>query len=75
MCTMTMTRTDSRTSQTPGERPLSRPREARRDDGLSAAQRRRVRRVRAALRTGEYENALKLHVTVDRLLDVLLKTP
>jgi len=60
----------------PMERPMPRPRDARRrDDGLSAAQRRRVRRVRDALRTGDYENSLKLDVTADRLLDVLLTLP
>ena len=37
-------------------------------------QRRKVRRVRQSIRAGEYENDLKLEVTVDRLLDVLLPT-
>jgi hypothetical protein len=73
MCTMTMTKPGSRKMSMPSERPMPRPIELRRhrDDGLSSAQRRRVKRVRAALRSGEYENALKLEVTVDRLLDVL----
>jgi hypothetical protein len=63
-------------NERPMERPMPRPRDARRrDDGLSAAQRRRVRRVRDALRTGDYENSLKLDVTADRLLDVLLTLP
>ena len=71
MCTMTMTRPPTRTRPTRRERPMPRPQ----DDGLSAAQRRRVKRVRAALRSGEYENALKLDVAADRLLDVLLSSP
>jgi hypothetical protein len=33
---------------------------------------RRIVRVRAAIRAGEYENALKLNITVDRLLEALL---
>ena len=75
MCTMTMTKPGSRKESRPSERPMPRPVESRRaEDGLSSAQRRRVKRVRAALGSGEYENALKLEVTVDRLLDVLLAT-
>jgi hypothetical protein len=71
MCTMTMNRPPTRTKPARRERPMPRPRE----DSLSAAQRRRVKRVRAALRSGAYENALKLDVAADRLLDVLLSSP
>ena len=76
MCTATMSRPPTRTKTTSAERPTPRSRDGRRrDDGLCAAQRRRVQRVRAALRAGDYENALKLDVTADRLLDVLLTMP
>ena len=73
MCTMTMTK---RMTSTGGRRLRGPARDVRPGGGeLSAAQRRKVRRVRESIRTGEYENALKLAVTADRLLDVLLATP
>jgi hypothetical protein len=42
----------------------------------SAEQRRRkLRKIRAAVRVGAYENDLKLHVAIDRLLRFLDKAP
>ena len=66
MCTMTMTR---RMAKRDHERGAARDFRARPE--LSAAQRRRVRRVRESIRAGDYENALKLAVTVDRVLEKL----
>jgi hypothetical protein len=70
MCTMTMTK--RMTSSSTGRQPREATRDLRPPSELSAAQRRKVRRVRESIRTGEYENALKLAVTVDRLLDAVL---
>ena len=69
MCTMTMTRgmTSRNTNRTAA------PRDVRPRGELSTAQRRKVRRVREAIRSGEYENDLKLEVTVDRLLEKLIR--
>ena len=73
MCTLAMPR-PNRTNPTPTrERPMPRPFDGhRRRDALRTQQRRKVRRVRAAIRAGEYENALKLEVAVDRLLERLI---
>jgi hypothetical protein len=73
MCTIAMPRRN-KTNPTPNptrERPMPRPFDDRRD-ALTTRQRRKVRRVRAAIRAGEYENALKLEVAVDRLLERLI---
>jgi hypothetical protein len=69
MCTMTMMEPKARPM---GNREHPRP-SVRRSDGLTPAQRRRVRHVRTAIRAGEYENELKLEVAVDRLLAVLAR--
>ena len=74
MCTMTMTKPMTRSGRN-SRQPREAPRDLRPGGDLSAAQRRKVRRVRESIRSGEYENALKLAVTTDRLLDVLLTTP
>ena len=36
-----------------------------------AQRQRRIRHIRAAIRTGSYENDLKLHIAVDRLVEQL----
>lgn len=77
MCTIATPRRN-KTSPTPiREHPMPRPSDdrGRRRDALTARQRQKVGRVRAAIRAGEYENALKLEVAADRLLDVLLNMP
>ncbi len=51
--------------------PESRKRPSPRRAGVS--RRSKVRRIRAAIRAGEYENALKLHVALERLLGKLMR--
>ena len=67
MCTMTMTREmgSRNTNRTAAARDV------RQRGELSPAQRRKVRRVREAIQSAQYENELKLEVTVDRLLERL----
>jgi hypothetical protein len=50
---------------------MTAPKRTKRTRGTKPSRRAKIRRIRAAIRAGEYENALKLTITADRLLDVL----
>ena len=50
---------------------MTAPKRTKRMRGIAPSRRRKVRRIRAAIRAGEYENALKLTIAADRLLDAL----
>ena len=48
---------------------MTAPKRTKRMRGIDRSRRAKIRRIRAAIRAGEYENTLKLTIAIDRLLD------